>query len=164
MSIQHASQLLILYQNQLGKKSRAFRLCNMLQKNRCARPLLILYKKVSGKKMRAFCLYNTHLQTKLRHSVPRQYPGYEKTIREVQVLDSGLCIERIVFKVWIQRFKFQVLYSKFYIRGVLYSKVSIPGVYSKFHKNDPGRYSKIGFQDLYFECYIPSSVFEGCQP
>ena len=45
---------------------------------------------------------------------------------------------------------------------MLYSKVSIPGVYSKFHKNDPGRYSKIGFQDLYFECYIPSSAFEGC--
>ena len=69
-----------------------------------------------GKKSRAFCLYNTHLQTKLRHSVPRQYPGYEKTIRQVQVLDSGLCIERIVFEFRIPRFIFQVLYSKLYIR------------------------------------------------
>ena len=93
---------------------------------------------------------------------PKRIPRVRKNDPEVQVLYSGLYIERIVFKVWIPRFKFQVLYSKFYIRGVLYSKVSIPGVYSKFHKNDPGRYSKIGFQDLYFECYIPSSVFEGC--
>ena len=61
------------------------------------------------------------------------YQGYEKPIREVQVLYCGLCIERIVFEVWIPRFICQVLYSKFYIRGVLYSKVSIPGVYSKFH-------------------------------
>ena len=64
---------------------------------------------------------------------PKRIPRVRKTDPEVQVLYSGLCIERIVFEVWIPRFICQVLYSKFYIRGVLYSKVSIPGVYSKFH-------------------------------
>ena len=48
------------------------------------------------------------------------YPGYAKTIREVQVLYSRFYIERIVFQVWIPSVIFQVLYSKFYILGFVF--------------------------------------------
>ena len=96
------------------------------------------------------------------------YPGYAKTIREVQVLYSRLYIERIVFQVWLPSFIFQVLYSKFkfYILGFifqdLYSRCYIPG-YSKFHILGfilQGFYSRCISQVAYSRFSIPSFIFQ----
>ena len=59
------------------------------------------------------------------------YPGYAKTIREVQVLYSRLYIERIVCQVWIPSFLFQVLCSKFYIIGFIFQGFIFQCLYSR---------------------------------
>ena len=59
------------------------------------------------------------------------YPGYAKTIREVQVIYSRFNIERIVFQVWIPSFISQVLYSKFYILGFIFQGFIFQCLYSR---------------------------------